>query len=452
MSILSRDKSLYRTIFAIALPAAIQSLITQLVHLADNMMVSSLGNAALAGVAQANSVTNVFVMTVFGLISGSSVLISQYWGKRDMARIRQVVAVIMAYVSVLSVAVAAFIRLAPERVLGVVASDPAVIEAALPYITLVCFSYIPYAVSQALIGVLRAVEVVRVALYTSVVSLLVNVGLNYVLIFGKLGMPAMGVQGAALATLITRLVELVIVWVYAFSVQKTLSIRPRDMLHAQGYLWRDYLRYGVPVGLGDMQWAVIGLLKASIVGRLGETVMAANAMGDQMMSLGMIFCSALAQGACIVIGKTVGARDHAKTREYSRTIQIMFFGVGLVLSALVFASRGLFVRLYGGASAEAAALARSMIALGALTMVGTCYHANCFMGINRGAGDSRFVMIVDMICGWLIVLPVSYLAAFVWRVEPQWMFLFLRIDQCFKWIIAFIRLRGDKWIRNVTRA
>lgn len=447
---LTRDRDFYRTLFAIALPAAFQSLITQLVNLADNAMVGRLGTAALAGVNQSFSITNLFNMTVLGLISGSSVLISQYWGRRDTQRIKQVFGIVLKIVFILSLAVSGLIMLMPERILGAVTDQPSVIAAAAPYFSLVCLSYIPFAVSQALIGMLRAVEIVKIALAVSLASLVVNVGLNAVLIFGLLGFPALGVAGAAIATIAARLVELAIVWIYAFHRQERFPLKPRDLLQSPRELWRDYGRYGLPVGVGDMQWALVGVLKAAIIGRLSEVVIASYAIGEQMLNLGMLFCFAMANGACIVIGKTVGAKDYKKTREYSVTIQWLFLGFGLILSALVFALRGPFVRLYG-ADAQVLALATDMIALGAVTMIGTCYHASCFTGINRGAGDSRFVMIVDMICGWLIVLPVSYLAAFVWKVDPKWMFLFLRIDQCFKWLIAWIRLRGDKWIKNVTR-
>lgn len=451
MKMFTRDRQFYRTMFGIALPAAFQGLIAQLVNLADNVMVGSLGTAQLAGVSQSFSITSLFNGAILGLVSGSSVLISQYWGKRDEKRIRQVFCVVMTLMAGLSLLVTALIRLMPARILGLVVSDPAVLEAALPYFSLICLSYIPYALSQALIGMLRSVEIVNVSLTVSMVSLLANIALNYVLIFGKLGIPAMGVRGAAMATLIARMIELGIVWIYAFYGQKKLSLRPRNLLCGSREMWVDYMRYGLPVGLGDMQWSLIGVFKAAIVGALGATVMAANAIGSQLFNLGMLFTNALAQGACIVIGKTVGAGNYAKTREYSVSIQWIFLLFGIAIAAAVYLLREWFVGLYQP-DADVQRMTVRMIALSALTLVGTCYHASCFVGINRGGGDSRFVMIVDMICGWLIVLPVCYLTAFVWKVEPSWMFFFLRIDQCFKWIIAFLRLRGDRWIRNVTRA
>jgi Na+-driven multidrug efflux pump len=264
-------------------------------------------------------------------------------------------------------------------------------------------------------------------------------------------MPAMGVRGAAVATVATRVVELLIVWVFTFSIQKKLDIKPRDLLKIDRTLAADYGRYGLPVGLTDMQWALIGMLKAAIIGQMGAAFMAANNIATSMANLGTMFTFALAGGACVVVGKAAGKGDYDTARAYSKTIQIMFFGIGLVMAGLVFLLKVPFTKMYGSsADPEVFDLSVQMISLLAVTLIGTSYHASCFVGINRGAGDSRFVMIVDMICGWLVVLPATLLAAFVFHAPLPIVFLCTRIDQCFKWLIAFIRLRGNKWIKNVT--
>ena len=344
------------------------------------------------------------------------------------------------------------VELFPRALLGIVINrgETAVCDLAMQYLPIVAISYIPLAVTASMIGMLKGVEVVRVTLYTTLMSLAANIGLNYVLIFGHLGFPALGVRGAAIATVITRILEMAVVCYYMFRIQKRLPIKPRQLLESRRWAWQDYARYGMPVGLTDAQWALVGLLKAVILGQMGKTMIDAAAVTDMMMNLGTMFTFALAGGACIVVGKAVGAQDYKRVREYSGTIQILFACIGVVMCAVVFALRKLFAGLYG-LEPQTYALATRMIAICSLTLLGTTYHASCFVGINRGAGDSRFVMLVDMICGWFIVLPLSALAAFVFHWPPAAVYLCTRIDQCFKWIIAFFRLRGDKWIRNVTR-
>ncbi|MDR1600735.1 MAG: MATE family efflux transporter [Oscillospiraceae bacterium] len=446
-----RDKSFYKTLVRLAAPAALQGFISLLVNQADTVMVSSLGDAALAGVAQSNSATAFFTAAVSGMASGSSVLVAQYWGRKDNERIRRIFAMVAMLCAGIALAAVGAIQAWPRWLLGRFTDNPGVLDAGLPYFRIVAASYLPFALSTALIVMLRSVEAVNVTLYTTAAALVTNVGLNYVLIFGKLGMPALGVTGAALATVISRFIELGIVWWYLFHKQRRLQIKPSDLTRGDALLWRDYVKFGMPVGLGDLQWALVGVGKAAIIGRLGSTMIVANTVTTGLMELGRVFSSSLTIGACVMIGMTVGQKDYRKTREYSNTIQVLFVFVGCVMALMVYLLRGPYASLYGNISDEARRLANTLISIGALTLIGTTYHASCFIGINRGAGDSRFVFVVDMICGWLVVLPLSALAAFVWRWPLPMVFLCIYIDQCFKWLIAFIRLRGNKWIRNVTR-
>ncbi len=467
-----RDKNFYRTIFRISLPAAFSALVSFLVVVADDIMVSYIGKtpaqlgetlvngvsgvAAQSAVSQINALTAFITATLCGLVSGSSVLISQYWGKRDMARIKRIFSIVMLISVGIAMLFAAAATFFPRAITGLVidSAETEVVDYALGYFAIICFSWIPFAVTTALTGMLRSIEIVRVTLYVSICSLFVNIGLNYVLIFGKLpGMEPLGVTGAAIATLVTRIVEMLIVWVYTFKVQKGIDIKPKELLRVDGALAKDYIKFGLPVGLTDMQWSLIGMLKAAIIGQMGKTFIAANSITNSMMNLGTMFTFALAGGACVVVGKAVGRGDYKTAREYSKTIQIMFACIAVVMACVVFLLRKPFTYLYGSAkSADVFELATTMIAIGAATLLGTSYHAACFIGINRGAGDSRFVATVDMICGWLIVLPATLLAAFVFKWPLPIVFLMTRIDQCFKWIVAFIRLRGNKWIKNVTRA
>lgn len=451
-----RDREFYKTIFRISLPAAFQALVSFLVVVADDIMVSKLsgGASAQAAVTQVNSLTAFYTATLTGLVSGSSVLIAQYWGKRDMMRIRKVFSIVF-WICITTALVFTFVaRLFPGAVTGLVisAKETQVSGLAREYLRIACLTFLPYAVTTSLIGMLRSIEVVKITLVTTVVALALNISLNALLIFGLCGFPALGVSGAAIATLITRIVEMAMVVAYTFCIQKQLAIKPKNLLEIDRTLARDYARYGLPVGLTDMQWSLIGILKSAIIGQMGVAFMAANSIASSMANLGTMFTFALAGGACVVVGKAVGKGDYDAAREYSKTIQLMFLMIGIAMAALVFALRVPFTRLYGSAKdPEVYSLATTMIAILAVTLIGTSYHASCFIGINRGAGDSRFVAMVDSICGWLIVIPATALCAFVFKAPLPVVFLATRVDQCFKWVIAMLRLRGDKWIRNVTR-
>lgn len=449
-----KDRSFYQTILRLSLPAAFQSLINLLVVMADNMMVTRLDaqGLAFAAVTQSNSVSNLSLALLTGLASGSIVLVSQYWGKRDTNSIKTITAAVMLLSLGIAAGLVLLIQLFPVQILQLVIlrSKQEAISLGLSYLPLASLSYLPYAVTACLVGMLKGIEIVRITVYTTLCSLLFNVGLNYVLIFGKLGLPALGVQGAALATVLARLLEMLLVISYTARRQQRIKLGRRFLLQQQAWAFKDFFRYGLPVGITDTQWAVIGLLKMVIIGQLGILMSNAVAVTDSLMNLGTLFTFALAGGAAVMVGKAVGAGDLKLAKEYAKTIQLLFVMVGVLMAALVFVLHKPFIALYS-LTPEAAALAGHMVQLCVLTLIGTSYHASCFVGINRGAGDNRFVMLVDMICGWLIVLPAAYLGAFVLKLPLAFVYFLTRVDQTFKWIIARRRLRGNKWIHRVVR-
>lgn len=457
MSILTKDRSFYKTLLVIALPVALQQLISLAVVMLDNVMVGSLGDVSLSAVSQANQVTVFFTFFVRGISGGAALLISQYWGKKDTGRIKQIFSMTFITTVALAGTVTLFVFFFPSLVVKFFSNNSDILSEATDYIKIACFSYILFAVSDTFIAMLRCVEIVKITFVISIISFFTNLGGNYILIFGKFGFPAMGVQGAALATVISRFIELSIVMVFFFMIQKKIDVKPKDLFFAEKIMWKDFFKYGIPVIIGDVQWGLVGVVKAVVIGRLGLEMMAAVSITDVVMQLGLIFANGLAAGACVIIGKTVGVNDFKKTKEYSRSIEIIFAVVGIAMGLLVFFARSFPVSLYTEISDETRALAMQLLAIGAISLMGTSYHMACFTGINRGAGDSRFVFKVDMVCGWLVVIPltvltaVGYLNSWAPFFTLPLVFLCTRIDQCFKWIIACIRLRGNSWIRNVTR-
>ncbi len=450
-----RDMSFYKTILRLSLPAAFQGLINLLVVMADNVMVTQLdplGNS-FAAVVQSNSITNLAIAVLTGLASGSIVLVSQYWGKKDTKRISQVTSAVMAMGLLIALFFVLAINLFPRSIINIVINknETAATAIAMRYLPLVCLSYLPYAVTACLVGMLKGIEIVRVTVYTTLTSLIANVGLNYVLIFGKLGFPALGVEGAAIATILARLIEMLLVLWYATKKQQHVVIKADFLRNQAAWAWQDYFKYGMPVVVTDAQWAIIGMLKMVIIGQLGIVMSNAAGITDSLMNLGTMFTFSLAGGAAVMVGKAVGANNIKQVKEYAKTIQIMFFLIGIFMASLVYLIRNPFISLYG-LPQEASALASKIVSICAITLIGTSYHASCFVGINRGAGDNRFVMMVDMICGWLVVLPAAFLGAFVFKVPLHWVYFLTRVDQTFKWLIAWKRLRTDKWIHHVTRS
>lgn len=445
-----REKQFYRSLLFIALPAALQQLISFAVNMMDTVMVGSLGEEALGAVAQGNQISVFMMVFIKGISAGTAVMISQYWGKKDMARIKNIFSI--GFKLSVTVSVIFFIGsfFFPETVMGIVTDKEVLIKVGAPYVRAVAFSYLLYAVSENMIVMLRNVEVVKVSLVVSTVSLFINIGANYVLIFGKLGFPAMGVLGAAVATLFTRAVELLIVVVYVIFVDKKLNLRISDLFKGSGEMWRDYLRYGTPLVLADVMWGVVNLVKQMIIGRLDTVAVAANSISDVVLQLAMMFVWGMASASGVLIGKSIGAKEYDKTRAYAKTIQALFFMFGIVAALFTYFIRPVAVEFYNVSDAVKD-MAQQFMLFGALTIWGTGYAAGCFQGINRGSGDVKFVLKTNLVCGYMIVIPMSFLAAFIWKTPAPVVYFFTRCDQIVKVFIAFFRLRTNRWIRNVTR-
>lgn len=457
-----KDRIFYKTLIFIALPVALQSFISLSVVFLDNIMVGNIEyntEIVFAGVTQANAITTLFAFFIKGLGGGASLMIAQYWGKKDLERIKTIFSVIFTIGISLAAVITTLIFFFPQGAMRIMTDNREVIIEGAKYLKIVCFSYIFFILTETFVVMLRSVEIVRAALYVAVISFFINLSSNYLLIFGNeaLNIPALGIEGAAYAMIITRFIEFLIIMIFTFKIQKRLVIKIKDLFRHDKLMWRDYAKFGLPIMAGDTQWGFVNFFKAVLVGRVGSQMIAANGIAEPIMSLMGIFTMGLGSAACVMIGKTVGAGEYEKTRQYSNTLQILFAGFGLFACTVLFFSRSALVSLYeimdrgGGFEPDTKNLAMTFLAIGAVTLIGTFYHATCFTGINRGAGDGKFVFKVDMICGWLIVLPLTFTGVIILGLPMPVIFLFTRIDQCFKWLIAFIRLRGDKWIRNVTR-
>ncbi len=444
----TENAAFWNTLFVVALPAAFQGIIGLGVNMLDNIMVGTLGDVALASVSLGNQFSVVMSFILNGIGGGAAVLISQYRGKGELGKARGSFSVLMQFALILAVILTAFVFLFPNTAMRIFTADAGAIKVGAEYIRIVSLSFILFAISNTLVVLFRWSEITRIGIFVSLLSLFVNLIGNYVLIFGKLGFAPMGVKGAAIATVIARFAEFLAVIIYTFCLEKRLRLKLRDFFRFEKQIWKDYFKFGLPVTFGDIQWGFVGIFKSVLVGHMGVTMTAANAIADVILQLAQIFTSGLANGAAVIIGKSVGAGDFAHTRRLSVRIQLLFAAVGVTVATGVILTRSIPPTFYN-CSDEVRQLAETFLLIGGFTHIGTCYHAACFTGINRGAGDGKFVMKVDMICGWLIVLPLVYLSGFVFALPLPMVYLATRIDQCYKWLIALLRLRTDKWIHRI---
>jgi putative MATE family efflux protein len=351
---------------------------------------------------------------------------------------------------IVGVSVNIAVVITPYGVLRIFSDNEAVIAEGVKYLRIMAFSYIFFCVTNTLMASMRCVESVKIALVVSLTTLIIAIGLNYILIFGKFGFPTMGVRGAAVATLIARIVETCIMVVYVRFVDKRLKIKYKELLGVNRALLSDFFKYGFPVMIGDILWGFAGTMQAAIFGRLGTEPIAAQSVTLIMFSFLTVVVWGISGAAAVIIGKTVGSGDYVLVKRYARLLQVVFASFGVLTCITFLGLRETLISFYAF-SDETKIMVKQFMTIMAFATLGTAYHAPCFTGIIRAGGDTSFVLKVDFICAWFVIIPSACLAAFVFHQPPAVVFFFLKCDQYFKWIIAIVKTNRFRWIKNLTR-
>ncbi len=445
-----KDKSFYITLAAIAFPVALQNLIGFGVNMTDTLMVGALGEAQLSAVSLANQPFFIFNILTFGVSSGISVLTAQYWGKGDILSIRKSFAIALDVAIVLSFVFFVLTFFFPRAVMSLYSNEEQIITLGAQYLKILSVAFVCYGITNTYLSVLRSVEVVRIQLLVYGISFLVNVVVNYVLIFGKLGFPALGVRGAATGTVIARIAEVIIVLIYRAFFEQKVQLRIADLLRIDTVLLRDYLRHGMPVLFNELLWSVGMSLQSMIIGRIGSDFVAANSIVGVVQQLTTVIIFGISSAAAVVVGKAVGTGKNEYVRRCADTLLVLSVGVGLIGAAIMYLLRGIAIGFYN-VPETTKLIANSLMIVAAVNLFFVSICSINLVGTLRGAGDTRFVFVVDTILIWALSAPLGMLSGWVlgW---PAWaVFICLRIDEPLKALAITIRLKGQKWINNVTR-
>ena len=450
MKLFVRDKEFYKSYLSMTFVIALQNLITFAVNLADNIMIGGYSQVALSGVSMVNQVQFMLQMLMLGTGSAIGVLGAQYWGKKELQPIRKVTSIGTLLGVIFAAVMMVLVYFFPHETLRLLTNEQAVIHEGSKYLVIICFSYVLFAITQNLLSALRAVETVGIGFAVNLIALVFNVVLNYGLIYGNLGMPELGVEGAAIATLIARIVEFLIVVIYVLFMDKKICWRFKHLFHIDVQMLRDYIRVGLPVILANGIWGIAMSVQTSILGHLGDDTIAANSIATTIFQVVSVVTYAGSTASGVLIGKTVGEGDIPRVKAYTKTLQILFLITGVLTGLTLYSCRDFIISLYDVTEA-AAELSRQFILVLSFTVVGTSYQCSCLTGIVTSGGDTKFVLINDLIHQWLIVIPSAYLSAFVFH-WPMWVtVLCLKSDQILKCFVAVVKVNRYKWIHVLTR-
>ena len=458
---LVKDRSFYKSFFSIWSVLVLHNIITLGVNLLDNVMVSAYSEAAMAGVSAVNQVQFLFQQLMLGAGDAAVVLGSQYWGQKRTDPIKRFFVGALLLGAALALLFFVISAITPEGVVYLFTDDPSIHAAGVEYLRVMKYSFPVFAMTSLLLAALRSVETVRIGFWVSVSTLVVNGGLNYLLIEGHLGFPRMGVTGAAIATLAARVVELIIILVYLLLLDKKLSWRLRDFFRMDQLLVKDYLRLVLSFLATSLLFGGAVMLQTVILGHLEETggggsTIAANSIASTLYQMLKVAIVGASSAAAVLIGKAIGSGRMDVIKSYAQTLQLMFVGIGICTSTLLFLLRVPIVNLYTvispDISPETCRMALDFILVLCVTGFGTAYQMPVATGIIRGGGDAKFVMVNDLISIWGIVIPVSLLAAFVFEFPPVVVIACLNADQVFKCGAAGIKVNRYKWMKKLTRS
>lgn len=443
-------RGFYKKVVKIAAPIALQQLVISSLNMVDVFMISSLSNESIAGVGGANKLYFVFNLFLFGMSSGSAILTAQYWGAKDFKRVKQVYGITLTFGLAVSLLFAGLAFFIPDRVMWFFTDDHQVVAEGASYLGLVGFSYIFNAISFATVFTLRSTREVKIPLFVSIVAIGLNTGLNWIFIFGHLGLPAMGVVGAGLATLISRFLEALILVLICRWKHLPPSGKPSEIFSYSFALVKKYSIIAGPATLNELLWATGVTMYAYVYGRMGTEVVSAMTIYQTIEQLVFVLILGLANSAAIILGNTLGEgqldQAYAEAKLFIGLALGVSFFLGLLIFLLAETSVGFFPlspRVHG--------YVVSCLYVLAIYLLPRTVNTLTVVGILRSGGDTIFTALVDGIGVWMIGVPLALLSGLYLNWEIWLVLSAIYMEEVFKAVITLVRTFSKKWLRNLAK-
>lgn len=439
----------YQKILRLALPIVIQNLFSAAISSADIIMLNSVGQSSISAVSLAVQYSNILYMVYYGLGTGATMLCAQYWGKGDLKAIEKVEGIALRFAVGISLLFALPAAMFPELMMTVFTSDRELIEIGTSYLRIISISYLCWGFSEVYLSILRSVERVKISTALNVGALLINICLNAVFIYGLFGAPRLGATGVAIATSISRVIQLIACFCVSH-VSKDVRLRPLVMFQKSGVLMKDFLRLSLPALANDIVWSVGFSTYSVIMGHMGTDVVAANSVVVVVRNFGTVLCYSVASASGIFLGKEIGANEMETADADAGRAMKLTVAAGALGGLLVAAAIPLVLG-YASLSETAMGYLRTMLWINTYYIMGTAVNTTLIAGVFRAGGDSRFGLICDIIDMWCYAVPLGFIAAFALKLPPMWVYFLLCTDEFVKWPWVLRHYRSRKWLKNITR-
>ena len=434
------------------------SAMSLILNFCDIFMLGRIGEAsekAISAAQIANRPFFLFSMLLFGSMSGATVLCSQYWGKKDVLTINSIAGATLLFLLPFCALFMAVCFFFAERIMALLSNDAAIVQMAVSYLRIILFSFIFNLLTGLFSGILRSVEKVKVPVCATLTGIITNIILNAVLIYGRLGFPAMGIRGAAIATVVARAVELSIILVYIVFFEKTLKFTPKKMFRIRKVIIKDFLKYGLPVIANEFIWGFGVIIHTSIIGNMpkdkpGDQI-AAYTISNMIEQIAFMSIIGFSTVCCIMIGKAIGeGKDNDTVAKYARTFIGLagLFAAVTGLAAFIFRDAIIGIFEISGATKTYASQLFTVVMVFILLKTFNCVS---IVGIFRGGGDTKTGMIIDSGFMYCIGIPLGFTAMYFLKLDVPFVYAFLISDELFKFPVVLWRVKSRKWIRNITR-
>ena len=443
-----QDGPFLKKALMIACPVALQGMLNTIVNMVDTLMIGGLGSTAIAAVGLANKVFFVFSLLVFGIVSGGGILAAQFWGNSDVKHIRKVLglSILLALTGALFFVIPSLIN--PKMVMRIFTTSESSIALGAQYLRIAAIAYPFLALTNVYVAMLRATNIVMFPLICSCIAIGLNICLNYVLIFGKLGAPAMGVAGAACATLIARCIELLLVLGDVYGKKLALACGPRGMFGwSKSFVFR-FVETSAPVIANEFMWGLGTTMYSLAYGRMGDDAVAAITIATTIQDIAVVLFQGLSAATAVILGHELGAGHLKQAEKYATQFFILQFLVTVTADILLVLGRWKIIGIYNITPQVAQDVNRCLLVF-ALYMPAKMFNYINVVGVLRSGGDTKMCLFLDTSGVWFLGVPLAFLGAFLWNLPIYGVYALVLTEEIYKAILGYLRYRQKKWLKNL---
>ena len=448
-SISTGKDDFYRQIFKLAIPIIIQNLLSAAVNSADVIMLNYVGQSSISAVSLAANYSSILFMVYYGLGTGASLLCSQYSGKNNLQAIHAVEGIALRFSVGISILVALIAFMMPQRMMQLFTADPELITIGSSYLRVMGITYICWGISEIYLAVLRSIGRVTISMVLNVLAFVLNIFLNAVFIFGLFGAPKLGATGVAIATALSRLIQL-LACVIVSILSKDVKLNLAYMFLRSKVLFHDFIRLSLPALGNDLSWSVAFSMYSVILGHLGTDAVAANSLVIVVRNIGSVFCFAIASAGTILLGQIMGKGDLEKSKKYASRMLRLTVITGALGGVIVLAVTP-FVLKFASLNETAMHYLKYMLLINSYYIMGSAVNTALIAGVFRAGGDTKFGLICDTVDMWVYAVPLGFFAAFVLKLPVLWVYFLLCTDEFVKWPWVLHHYRKGEWAKNITR-